>query len=308
MSPELESDPWSQWLLHDRHADDPDYGIVVEQDVLRFADRVLDLARLSPGMRVVDVGAGTGLLGFRAIERIGPALQVVLTDVSAPLLRHAATEAARRGIRSQCTFLECSAEALVGIADSSVDAVLTRASLAYVADKKAAFRECLRVLKPGGRISMAEPILQDEAFAARALRNRMDTPGDGPVDRFLTLLHRWKAAQYPDTEQAYAACPHVHFSERDLVNLANGAGFCDIHLQLHIDVVPALITSWEVFLGTSPHPLAPTLRRIMAEQFSASERLFFEQVVRPTVESGKNVMIERVAYLDAAKPGGGASA
>jgi arsenite methyltransferase len=294
-----ESDEWSEWLLHRRHADDPSYGIVVQGLVLGFADKVLDDANLASGMTLVDIGAGEGLLAFRAIERFGQ-MNVILTDISGPMLRYAEAVAARRHIRGQCTFLECSADNLRGIADASVDAVVARAAVAYVTDKIAAFAEFQRILKPGGQISIAEPIMQDEAFLARALRVRLaqTTPLQDP---FLPLLHRWKSAQFPDTEDGCAKSPIVNFSERNLVNFANGAGFTDIHLQFHINVAPSPITSWEVFLGTSPHPWAPSLSTILAEQFSAQERALFETVVRPQVESGRNLSTDRVAYLTARK-------
>jgi SAM-dependent methyltransferase len=178
-------------LLHQRHADDPAYGQVVQSIVESCADRVLDGAQLATGMTLLDVGAGEGLVAFRAIDRIGPSLRVMLTDVSAPMLRHAESVAVQRNVRAQCTFIECTAENLSGIADASVDVVATRAALAYVADKKAAFGEFFRTLKPGGRLSIAEPILQDEAFYARALRRRVEdqslpadpVPGHGGVLR-----------------------------------------------------------------------------------------------------------------------------
>ena len=91
MSPnesETHSDVWAEWLLRRRHGDDPDFARAIQGRVEHFADRVLDGACLSPGMRVVDVGAGDGLIAFRAIDRIGPSLNVVLSDLSTPLLRH----------------------------------------------------------------------------------------------------------------------------------------------------------------------------------------------------------------------------
>ena len=296
------TDAWSEWLLHRRHADDPTYERVVQGVVQRLADRVLDEAKLSPGMLLADIGAGEGLLAFRAIERVGPTLQVVLTDISGPMLRHAEALAAQRGVRSQCRFLECSAEKLDDIADATVDVVATRAVLAYVADKSAALREFYRVLKPDGRISIAEPILQDEAFFARALRRRVEEQGSRSEDRFLVLLHRWKAAQFPDTEEECAKSPIVNYAERDLINFVRGAGFADIHLQLNIDVMPSLVTSWDVFLGTSPHPWAPSLSQILAAQFTPEERRFFEQIMRPIVESGKNLATDRMVYINAKKP------
>jgi ubiquinone/menaquinone biosynthesis C-methylase UbiE len=298
---DLESDIWSEWLLHSRHADDPAYARVVQGVVERYADRVLDGAQLAAGMTMVDVGAGEGLMAFRAIDRIGPSLHATLTDVSIPMLRYAESAAVQRNVRAQCSFLHGTADDLKGIADASVDVVVTRAVLAYVADKKAALRECFRILKPGGRLSIAEPILQDDAFYARALRRRVEDPSQ-PADRFLTLLHRWRAAQFPDTEEACAKSPIANYSERDFLNMARAAGFARIHLQLHIDEEPPRTTSWEVFVGNSPHPWAPSLKRILAERFAPDERQFFEQKVRPTVESGQNISIDRSMYLQAQKP------
>lgn len=297
----LDSDVWSEWLLHRRHADDSVYGLAVQGVVEGYADRVLDGGNLGPGMTMVDVGAGEGLLAFRAIDRIGPSLRVTLTDVSRPMLRHAEAVALERKVREQCTFLECGADNLKEIADASVDVVATRAVLAYVADKSSALREFFRILKPGGRLSIAEPVLQDDAFYTRALRKRVEDQSQ-PVDRFLTLLHRWKAAQFPDTEEASAKSPIANYSERDLLNMVRVAGFVQIHLQLNIDVMPSIVTSWDVFLGISPHPWAPSLKQILAERFTAEERQFFEQMIRPTVESGRNLTTDRVLYLQAQKP------
>jgi ubiquinone/menaquinone biosynthesis C-methylase UbiE len=263
---------------------------------------VLDAAKLLPGMTLADIGAGEGVVAFRAIDRIGPSLKVVLTDISAPMLRHAETVAEQRGVRDQCTFLECSADKLGAIGMSSMDVVTTRASLAYVSDKKAALAEFYRVLKPGGRISLAEPIFQDEAFYVRALKARIEAPVPGRDDRFLQLLHRWRAAQFPDSAEAYAKNPLVNFSERDLVDFARAAGFTEIHLELHVDLMPSPVTSWDVFTGISPHPWAPPLSVILADRFTASERQYFESILRPKVESGSNLSCDRVAYLNARKP------
>ena len=246
---DIGSDVWSDWLLHRRQADDAAYASVVQGAVEGYADRVLDGAHLTAGMILVVVGAGEGVGAFRAIDRIGPSLRVILTDISAPMLRYAQAVAAKRNLRAQCNFLECGADKLTGIADTSVDVVVTRASLAYVADKKSAIGECFRILRPGGRLSICEPILQDEAFYVRVLRNRIDDKSH-PPDRFLTLLHRWKAGQFPDTAEACAQSPLTNYGERDVLNMVRGAGFNEIHLQLRIDVVPSQITSWDVFIGS----------------------------------------------------------
>jgi ubiquinone/menaquinone biosynthesis C-methylase UbiE len=299
-----DSDEWSRWLLHVRHGGDSSFDTTIRGTLENFADRVLDGARLAPGMTLADIGTGTGLVAFRAIERIGPSLRVVLTDISAPLLRHVEGLACERGVREQCTFIECGADKLGAIADASVDVVATRAVLAYVADKSGALREFLRILKPGGRISLAEPIFQDDALAACALRNMIAAPPQqaAPTDRFRPLLHRWKAAQFPDTPEKLAASPLANYSERTLFELTRVAGFAPIHLELHIDLGLAPISSWKIFLETSPHPWAPPLTDILAQQFTPSERQYFEETMRPLVESGRSLTTIRTAYITAAKP------
>ncbi len=298
-------DVWSEWLLHRRHAGDPAYDRVVRGAIKSYADRVIDGAQLAPGMIVADVGAGDGLIAFGAIDRIGPSLRVLFADISVPMLRYVESVAIERGVRDQCTFFQCSAENLESIPDASVDVVTTRAVLAYVSDKLAAMREFHRVLKPGGRLSIAEPIFRDDAIKAIELKKMVD--GQIPVspDPFLPLLpllHRWKAAQFPDTEEQMAQSPITNFSEHDLVRFVDSSGFAEIDLVFHFETLPSNITTWDVFLGFSPHPWAPSLNVVLAEQFTLEERQLFEQVLRPLVEARQFITTERMAYLTAKKP------
>lgn len=298
-----QGDIWSRWLLHDRHAGNQQLEQKVRRGVARYIERLLDGARLEAGMRLADIGTGEGAVAFRAIERVGGSLRVLLTDISLPLLRHAEEESLRLGVRDQCTFLACSADQLSGIDDASVDVVTTRSVLAYIADKAAALSAFHRVLVPGGRISIAEPILQDEAHAAWAMRTLLEMRARESMDPAMPLLHRWKAAQYPDTQEKIRETPITNYNERDLVRLAQAAGFVDIHMELHIDVVASQNTNWDVFLHSSPHPLAAPLSDILAEQFTPEERLQFERAVRPMVEDPKTLTTDRMAYLSAIKPG-----
>jgi arsenite methyltransferase len=295
---------WSEWLLNQRYANDPAYQLVVRSRIERIRDRALDAAKLQPGMTIVDVGTGDGLIAFGAITRVGDSLHAYLTDISAPLLKHAKSLANELGVASQCTFLERTAESLCDIADAQIDIVMTRAVLAYVPNKPAALQEFHRVLKPGGRISLAEPIFRDQAIETIALTKHFKDGSGLPSKDFLRLLQKWKSNQFPSTEDEMARTPIANFSERDLVRFAREAGFTDIHLELHIDVFPSSVVTWDVFLGISPHPLAPPLKEIMASQFTPEERALFEHVMRPLVESGKTFDNDAIAYLTAMKPGG----
>lgn len=296
------ADLWSQWLLHGRYAHDPQFRQAVREMVDGYVGRVLDGAQLAAGQTLLDVGTGEGLVAFRAIERIGSALSVWLTDASEPMLRHAEAQAAERGVRGQCRFLRCPADHLEGIPDASVDVVVTRSVLAYVSDKTAALREFHRVLKPGGRISIAEPVYQDDALAASAIRAVIESNPPDRVSPITVLLHRWKAAQYPDTEEKILASPIANYSERDMIRFAQLAGLSELHLELHIDTLPSIVRSWDVFINSSPHPLAPPLSVIMSEQFTTEERQLFERTMRPVIEDPKAVTTDRMLYLTAKKP------
>ncbi len=300
----LAEDVWSRWLLATRHGNDPAYQRVVQDDLGRFSARVLEGAQLAEGMTLLDVGSGDGLIAWAALARLGPSLRVILAEPSPPLLRHAQQEARQRQVQGQCTFLPCSAEKLQGVGAATVDAVTTRAVLAYVADKAAALREFHRVLKPAGRVSMAEPIFRDQALETCALAELVAAQPAGAATQFLNLVQRWKAAQFPATAAGIGASPLTNFTERDLVRLAREAGFGPVHLELHMDVRPSSVQRWEVFLEVSPHPWAPPLRAILAERFSPAERRLFEAVLRPQVEAGQLIATDTIAYLTAQKPAG----
>lgn len=295
-------DMWSNWLLGRRHGNDPNYAPVMKRMVERIRDIVLERAALQPGMLLIDVGAGDGLITFGAFERVGPTLRAVLADVSMPLLRIAEERAVENGVRDRCIFLHTGAEQLDGVADATADVVITRAVLAYVADRSAATRQFHRVLKPGGRISIAEPIHQEQAVKLAALTAHLQANAVEPSDRNARLLQRCLAAQLPSTLHDIEESPLTNFCERDMIVWFEKAGFTNIHLELHIDVGNASAMPWDTYIDIALHPGAPTLREIFQAQFSDAERNEFEQATRPHVESGQRTERLVIAYLTALKP------
>ncbi|MYM23222.1 methyltransferase domain-containing protein [Duganella sp. FT135W] len=292
-------DIWSTWLMHTRHGGDSAAAQVMLEETECFADRVLSAVDVKPGMTLLDVGTGDGLVAFRAIGRVGPTLKVILTDISKPLLTHTQNIAFVKGFESQCVFHECPADKLTSVGDSSVDIIVTRAVLAYVSDKAAAFSEFFRVLKPGGVISLCEPIMRDEALGIYMMKKLVEEDSLASKDRFLEMQCRIMAAQYPSTLEAISQNPTTNFTERDLIHFARGAGFSDVHMELHIDSKPTRQTNWETFLGSSPHPMAPTVTQIVTEHLSENEREYFQEKFRPIVEAGSSISTTRNAYLTA---------
>src|SRR5215469_649235 len=153
------SDRWHRWLMDVRFGSDPvERERLLTEVLYPVRDTVLDKAQLRPGYTVLDVGTGDGLIAFGALERLGPEGQVIFSDISQDLLDHCREAAAAEGMLDRCRFLLAPADRLSALAASSVDVVTTRSVLIYVKDKAGALREFYRVLRPGGRISLFEPI------------------------------------------------------------------------------------------------------------------------------------------------------
>jgi len=114
-------------------------------------ERMLDLARVKSGCRVLDVAAGAGDQTLQAAARVGPGGSVLATDISPNILRFAAAEA-RRGGHANVATKAMDGESLE-LEDASFDVVMSRVGLIYFPDQQRALSEMKRVLVPGGRVA-----------------------------------------------------------------------------------------------------------------------------------------------------------
>jgi SAM-dependent methyltransferase len=113
-----------------------------------WAPRVAELAELEPGMRVLDVACGTGVLSLVAADLVKPDGTVVGLDLNPGMLDVARRKAPRIDWR------EASVEA-IPFEDAAFDAVVSQFGLMFVEDKARAIREMVRVLRPAGKLAVA---------------------------------------------------------------------------------------------------------------------------------------------------------
>lgn len=257
-------------------------------------DRVLDLAAVARGDVLLDVGCGDGLIGFGAVDRVGDKGRVIFSDISEDLIAQCRRTADHLAVQNRCDFFHASATNLAGVPDRSVDVVTTRSVLIYVDDKAAALAEFFRVLRPGGRIGIAEPINQfsfpepPDVFLGYDVASVRDA-----ADRLQACFER---------EERATLSAMMDFDERDLLRLVERVGFRQIHMDLSIDIQPTRPQPWDQFLKTSGNPLSPTMQEAMSVALSSDERDRLTAHLRPLVESGAGIERRAFAFLRAEKP------
>jgi len=199
----------------------------------------------------------------------------------------------------RCEFVLARAEDLAPVDDESVDVVTTRSVVIYVEEKQRAFDEFHRVLKPGGRLSMFEPI------------NRFAFPEpDGHLSGFDLTSVAPLVQRVRDTYDQLAGSGEstlIDFDERDLLEFAERAGFRNVELTYEAKIEHGggarwgSEFSWETFIRIAPNPLAPSLAETIDQALTPEEAERFLAHMRPLFESKQGTARSAVAYLRAEK-------
>jgi arsenite methyltransferase len=287
-----DADVWATWLRTGR---DGGSARMRAENLTRLAeirDQILDRAAIRPGETVLDVGTGQGLLGLGALERNAPDGRVIFSDISDALLDDCRTAVAQVSASQRSSFVRASATDLSAIGTATVDVVVERAVLLFIEDRARAFSEYHRVLRSGGRVSLAEPL---------NIWMSADRPGYlwGYDVTAATDLER----KLHDADRARGAGDHdllCGFDDRDLMAMARAAGFQRIEAQTDLALAPPPAgDDIDVFLDTAPNPLAPTTRALMAAALTPGETERFTAVLGDAVKEGRGERRHAMTYLRA---------
>ena len=215
-----------EWLLRlfDRTAVDYDRieRIMALGSGSWYRRRALQRSGLRAGMRVFDMGTGTGLVAREAARIVGDPSLIVGVDPSAGMVRNARVPA---GVQLLAGSAEC-----IPAADGAADFLSMGYALRHISDLSLAFREFHRVLRPGGRLCLLE-LTRPEGAGSRALL-RLYMRGLIPLAARLVAHH----ADTPELMRYYWDTIEACAAPTLILAAIRAAGFVEVRRYVELGI------------------------------------------------------------------------
>lgn len=151
---------WTEWLKKNRFAGQtPEMVEQTTRWLEAVRDVILVYAGIKPDDVILDIGTGTGLLAFKALEIQDCKGKVIFSDKFQDCLDDCKRILDESGITSGYEMLQCPCEH-ISMPDSSVNKALMRSVLVHIVNKQPAISEVYRILKLGGKFCAFEPVIK----------------------------------------------------------------------------------------------------------------------------------------------------
>lgn len=240
---------WSQWLKETRFSYMDEAQLQQTLNWLNSVkDAVLANAELKKNDKIIDIGTGTGLLGFGALEMLQGSGEVIFSDKFEDCLTECKNLLQKIGVKSGYSFLHCGCEKL-DLVDNSIDKALMRSVLVHILDKQAAISEIYRILKLEGIFSAFEPIIRSNT-------------------RYYELVNPSNISDFEQFKNAEAQFmssdddPLTNFDEKTLAQNLENAGFSAANINLQVAESNYIATAQmvETWFKSPPSPGAATMK------------------------------------------------
>lgn len=151
---------WTEWLKKNRFAGQtPEMIEQTTKWLEAVRDVILVYAELKPYETVIDIGCGTGLLAFKALELQECKGKVIFSDMFKDCLDDCKKILDESGVTEGYEILQSPVEH-IALPESSVHKAIMRSVLVHVVNKQPAISEIYRILKPGGKLCAFEPVIR----------------------------------------------------------------------------------------------------------------------------------------------------